>query len=121
MAFFVLAREWKPYNTMFYIYILYSQNSDKYYVGHTHDVISRLDDHNHGNRPGQSKKYTFKHRPWLLKASFEISLDRSEALKAERFIKRQKSRHFIERLIEAQNNREELAQLLRVPLNGINQ
>ncbi|MEM6805174.1 MAG: GIY-YIG nuclease family protein [Bacteroidota bacterium] len=94
---------------MFHIYILYSSKSDRYYVGHTHDVISRLDDHNHGNRPGQSKKYTFKHRPWMLKASFEISTNRSEALKVERFIKRQKSRAFIERLIESQYNQEELA------------
>ena len=106
---------------MFYIYILYSSKSDRYYVGHTHDVSSRLNDHNHGNRPGQKKKYTFKHRPWILKASIEISMNRSDALKVERFIKKQKSRTFLERLIETQNNREELAQLLRVPFNGINQ
>jgi len=31
---------------MFYIYILYSQNSDLYYVGYTDDVNRRLLEHN---------------------------------------------------------------------------
>ncbi|MGH7598909.1 MAG: GIY-YIG nuclease family protein [bacterium] len=33
---------------MFYVYILQSQASRKYYVGSTQDVRNRLREHNHG-------------------------------------------------------------------------
>ncbi|MEM8890302.1 MAG: GIY-YIG nuclease family protein, partial [Bacteroidota bacterium] len=76
----------------FFIYILYSEGSDRYYVGYTHDVEARLNDHNSGDRSNQSTKYTFKHRPWKLKAAFKVASERGEVLKVERYIKRQKSR-----------------------------
>ena len=75
---------------MFYIYILHSMASDVYYVGYTNDVARRLDEHNFSERP----TYTSKHRPWSLEAVFEVSLDESEAVRMERFIKKQKSRPF---------------------------
>ena len=31
---------------MFYIYILYSESFDKYYVGYTSDITRRLEEHN---------------------------------------------------------------------------
>jgi putative endonuclease len=31
----------------FYVYILFSPASDKYYIGHTPDVEKRLYEHNH--------------------------------------------------------------------------
>ena len=99
----------------YYIYILYSPGSDRYYVGYTYDVGARLKDHNEGDRPDQSTKYTFKHRPWELKASFLVGPDRGMAMKVERFIKRQKSRKFIEKVIESQHDEEKLALLVRVP------
>ena len=114
VAFFVSQR---AYSMKFYIYILYSPGSDRYYVGQTHDVQARLMDHNEGNRSHQSTKYTFKHRPWELKASFFVSEDRGEAMKVERYIKRQKSRKFIERLVAVYLDREALAQLVGVPMN----
>ncbi|MEM6801136.1 MAG: GIY-YIG nuclease family protein [Bacteroidota bacterium] len=105
----------------FYIYILYSARSDRYYVGHTHDLEARLQDHNHGDRPEQSKKFTFKHRPWIIVASFAVADNRSDALRVEKFIKKQKSRAFLQKLIKAQDEQEKLAQLIRVPFHGINQ
>jgi putative endonuclease len=33
---------------MFYVYILYSEKLDKYYVGSTNDLLRRLNDHNRG-------------------------------------------------------------------------
>jgi putative endonuclease len=81
---------------MFYIYILYSQKSDKYYIGLTTDVNRRLEEHNH---PPINKKYTAKHLPWKLKFFFECSDSRGIGLKVERFIKNQKSRNFLEKLI----------------------
>ena len=102
-------------NTTYFIYILYSVGSDRYYVGHTHDVDARLRDHNQAERPSQSTKYTFKHRPWVLKCHFEVGHDRGEAMKVEKYIKRQKSRRFIEKVIENHLDPENLAQLIRVP------
>ncbi|MEM6345204.1 MAG: GIY-YIG nuclease family protein, partial [Bacteroidota bacterium] len=102
----------------FYVYILYSASSDKFYVGYTHDVEARLNDHNQGSRSNQSAKYTFKHRPWELKAKFCLGEDRSQAIRTERYIKRQKSRKFIQQLIDSKDEVEQLAQLLGVPIIG---
>jgi len=96
---------------MYYIYILYSEKSDKYYVGHTDDVYQRLESHNNSERT----TYTSKHRPWKLMAVFESGSVRGEALKIERFIKRQKNRKLIERLIAGGKFDGVLAQLVRVP------
>jgi putative endonuclease len=96
---------------VFYIYILYSISSDKYYVGYTNDFRRRLLEHNTSERD----TYTSKHRPWLIKAVFECGLVESNAMKTERFIKKQKSRKFIERLCDSSFILTgSLAQLLRV-------
>ncbi len=94
---------------MFYIYILYSKKSDKYYIGLTTNVIRRLDEH---NNPSVNNKYTAKHLPWELKLFFECSDFRSEGLLIERFIKNQKSRIFIEKLILEKDNPEYFVNLI---------
>ena len=101
----------------YWVYILYSRGSDRYYVGQTHDVAARLRSHNEGARADQSTKYTFKHRPWELVCSFSVGADRGEAMKIEKYIKRQKSRSFLERVIAcvSREDWDELAQLVRVP------
>jgi putative endonuclease len=97
---------------MFYIYILYSVSFDKYYVGFTNNLERRLMEHN----TTESITYTSKHRPWVMKAAFECSLSESEAVRIERFIKRQKSRKLIELLCNPTfAPTGELAQLVRVP------
>ena len=101
---------------MFYVYILYSSKSDRYYVGFTGDVEQRVLDHNQGERSGQAKKYTYKHRPWVLKLSIPFQ-ERSVAMKIEKYIKRQKSRRFIESLISARNNEAMLIDLLKIEIN----
>ena len=104
MAFLILL-------TMFYIYILFSETADKYYVGHTDDVERRLNEHNHSER----LTFTSKYRPWKLRAVFECSSVRNEALNMERFIKKQKSRKLIQRMIDGEKLQGILAQLVRVP------
>ena len=79
---------------MHYIYILESNVDGVYYVGHTDDVTRRFEDHNTSDHP----TYTSKHRPWKLLAAFEVSPDRATAMKAETFIKKQKSRKFIQKI-----------------------
>jgi putative endonuclease len=85
---------------MFYIYILKSELSDKYYVGYSEDVIKRLHQHNNPVK----NVYTAKYIPWSLQLYFEVSTSRSDAMKVEKFIKKQKSRRFIKSLIEQRDN-----------------
>jgi len=94
---------------MFYIYILYSEGADRYYVGHTNDPVRRLQEHN----TREELKYTTKYRPWKMVLSFEVSDDRGEAMKMERFIKKQKSRLFIEELIESKDNSQYIKELIK--------
>jgi len=91
---------------MFYIYILFSESSRIYYVGYTNDVERRLAEHN----DDAYHKFTSKHRPWVLKRFFPVSDIRGEAVKVERYIKKQKSRRFIEQLVVS--NDDEIAQLV---------
>ena len=81
---------------MFFIYILFSEKLNRYYVGTTDDVERRLLEHNSIVYPDS---FTSKGIPWQLK--FKYTCDSSEqAYKLERFIKKMKSRKFIERLID---------------------
>ncbi|GAL70189.1 hypothetical protein JCM19302_2764 [Jejuia pallidilutea] len=60
--------------------------------------------------------YTSKYRPWVLKAVFEAGITRGDAEKIERFVKKQKSRALLLKLIDEKfvpNGK--LAQLVRVP------
>lgn len=96
---------------MYFIYILYSLKSDIYYVRHTGDVDQRVLQHNEI----ADNSFTSKHRPWVLKAVFSCGEDRGLAMRVEKFIKQQKSRVFIERLIEGIALTDVLAPLVRVP------
>ncbi|SOD15396.1 putative endonuclease [Pedobacter xixiisoli] len=96
---------------MFYLYILYSTCSDKYYVGYTRDYVRRLKEHN----SSEGLTFTSKHRPWVLKAVFLCGEIESEAVRLDRFIKKQKSRRLLERLIDVVAPTGVLAQLVRVP------
>ena len=93
---------------MFYVYIIYSNKSDRFYIGHTPDVAKRLEEHNNP----QGKKYTSKYLPWELKLSFKVSESRADAMLVERFIKSQKSRKFIEKLIKENGNQEFFDELI---------
>jgi len=97
---------------MYYLYILYSETSDLYYVGHTDNYQRRFTEHNTSDH----NTFTSKHRPWLLKAVFACGEKRSEAIEAESFIKQQKSRSLLEKLCDENFSPSgKLAQLVRVP------
>jgi putative endonuclease len=76
-----------------YTYIIYSSSTDRYYVGHTHNLSLRLERHNSGN--SRSTKHGI---PWEI-VYFEVYPTKSEAMKREYEIKRRKSRKYIEELI----------------------
>ena len=96
--------------SMFYAYILYSRNYNKYYIGHTDNIKNRLWAHNNSVRT----TYTSKYRPWELAACFEAGRDRGFAMEIERKIKNLKSKEMCRRIIEG-HLPEFLAQLVRVP------
>ncbi len=84
---------------MYQTYILYSKSKDRYYIGSTSvGVELRLTRHNEGWT--RSTKFGI---PW--EVNYIKSFDsNTEALKFERFIKKQKSRGFIEKLIISKEN-----------------
>ena len=84
---------------IFYVYILYSQDFDKYYTGQTKDLNLRLWYHNNQDKTA----FTSKFRPWKIVFSLAFT-DRMDALNAERFIKKQKSRVFLLKLIANQRD-----------------
>jgi len=80
---------------MFYIYFLYSKSADKFYIGHSEDPGKRVVKHNSDT----GNTFTKKFRPWILIYDFPVSNSRADALKIERFIKKQKSRKLILKII----------------------
>jgi putative endonuclease len=97
---------------MYYIYILQSESSGNYYIGHSDDYKRRLIEHNSSLR----NTYTSKHRPWKIAAIFCCGTERKTAMEIERFIKQQKKKEFIEKLCDQSTLLTgKLAQLVRVP------
>ena len=80
---------------MYYIYILYSAGSDRYYLGYSDNPMRRLTEHN----TSVHLSYTFKHRPWEMKGYFEVGKSRKDAIRIERYLKKQKSRKIIEKIL----------------------
>jgi len=79
---------------MFYTYILQSVKSGRYYIGHTQNITERLERHNSGKVTATRNK-----GPWVLKYH-ETYASKAEAASRELYIKRMKSRQYIESLIE---------------------
>ena len=78
-----------------YCYILYSEKLDKYYVGSTTDIGKRLEEHNRGK-----EKFTKAGCPWKIVYT-EVFAEVLDARKRETYIKKQKSRKYIEKLISS--------------------
>jgi putative endonuclease len=78
---------------MFFTYIIQSQTSGKFYVGHTANLDNRLREHNSGE-----SKSTRNKGPWILVHSDPFAT-RSEAQKHEYEIKSKKSSESIKRII----------------------
>ena len=81
------------FHYMYFVYILYSKNYDRYYVGHCENLITRLIRHNNKGVPS-TKPYV----PWEMVYT-ENFVSRSSASAREKEIKNKKSRKYIEFLI----------------------
>ena len=78
---------------MYITYILHSQNNFKYYIGHTSDLVNRLDRHNKG-----LVRSTKSGIPWLV-IHVENFKTKSEAYKRELEIKSYKGGNAFKKLI----------------------
>jgi len=81
---------------MHYLYILYREKIDQYYSGQTRNLETRLVKHNNGHSSATKKGV-----PWKLKKSVEFPTKR-QAIQAENWIKRMKSRQVIEKVISGE-------------------
>lgn len=79
---------------MYFVYILQSKKTGRYYVGYTRDLARRLQDHNRGKT-----KSLLKHIPLEIICVEEYSA-REDAVKRERQIKKYKSGEAFKRLLK---------------------
>jgi len=84
---------------MYYVYILRSELSRRYYIGYSDAPDRRLLEHNSGK-----VKSTRPFRPWI-KVYQEIYETETLAMKREKEIKLKKSRNYIEWLIREDTSR----------------
>jgi len=77
---------------MYYVYIIYSPLTDKFYIGQTQNLESRLSKHNtkHDGFSSQAKDWEIKY--------YETFNTRNEAINREKQIKSWKSRIMLEKL-----------------------
>ena len=80
----------------YYIYILYSHKLKRYYIGTSDDPKRRLLEH---NEVKYDKAFSAKGIPWEMKLYYACKSS-SNAYELERFIKRMKSKVFIERVLQ---------------------
>ncbi|HEY8897421.1 MAG TPA: GIY-YIG nuclease family protein [Niastella sp.] len=81
---------------MFTVYVLYSEQFDKIYVGFTNDLHNRFKSHNELGKKG----WTIKFRPWAIlhTESFET---KAAAMDREKQLKSAQRRTFIRELLRS--------------------
>jgi putative endonuclease len=77
----------------FYVYILYSEKCNRYYIGYSFDVDARLQRHNAGKVTATKNCI-----PYVMKA-VKAFKNETEARKEELRLKKMKSRVYLEKLI----------------------
>ena len=80
---------------MFTVYVLYSKDYNKIYIGFTSNLEQRLLSHNELGKKG----WTIKFRPWQLIYTEEFQL-KSDATKREKELKTATGRNFIWSIIK---------------------
>ena len=80
---------------MYTVYVLYSKDYDKIYIGFTSDLDARLLSHNVLGKKG----WTIKFRPWIVVYKEEYEA-KSMAMRREKELKTAKGREFIWKMIK---------------------
>ena len=83
-------------STPYFLYILYSSRIDRYYLGSSANPENRLWFHNHTNQG-----WTLRGQPWTLVFSKAFPT-KAEAQRWERWIKRQKNRLLVKKIIHGE-------------------
>ena len=78
----------------YFVYILASVDSGRYYIGQSNNVERRLDEHNDVTRRSWASKYA----PWEVMCS-RVYNSRAEAMKEEKRLKSFKNRETLESYI----------------------
>jgi len=78
-----------------FVYIIYSESADRFYIGETSNVQERINQHNSGFYDFAFSKQA---SDWNLYWSLECN-SRSQAIKIEKHIKKMRNRKFYENLI----------------------
>ncbi|RLD58138.1 MAG: GIY-YIG nuclease family protein [Bacteroidetes bacterium] len=81
----------------YFVYIIYSKNIDKFYIGFTKNISERIRKHNSNH-----KGFTGKTNDWVIVYNEEFKT-KSEAYSREREIKSWKNRNKITELIKNNN------------------
>ena len=81
---------------MHFIYIIFSEGLNRYYIGETEDISTRMAQHNSGFF---NKSSTSIANDWKLLKSFTVN-NRIEGRKVETYIKSMKSKIFLNKLID---------------------
>ena len=79
---------------MYYVYVLYSYQDYKYYIGYTENLKGRMVQHQNGDVPATSYR-----RPLKL-IYFEGCLNQSDALKREKYLKTHYGRMFLKKRLK---------------------
>jgi len=74
---------------MYFIYILKSELDNNFYVGYTHNIDKRLQDHENGNVPSTKNR-----RPLRL-VYFEACLNQQDAIHREKYLKTSWGKRYI--------------------------
>ena len=80
---------------IYWVYVLESLSDKSQYVGSTHDVLHRLDQHNAGLYPA-----TKADRPWRVIHEEECPT-RTSAIRRQEFFKTGRGKDFLKRLMRA--------------------
>ena len=75
---------------MYYVYVLKSEKSNKYYIGLTDNLKRRL--HEHANP--EKDQYTYRYAPWRLE-TYIVFANRLVASKFEKYLKTSSGRTFL--------------------------
>ena len=83
---------------MYYAYVLYSKDFDRFYKGHCENLEIRLAEHNSGKT-----KSTKAYIPWMI-VYYESFNTRAEAIKREKYFKTAVGRRFLKKKIHHGKN-----------------
>lgn len=78
----------------YYVYILFTKSLNKFYVGYTEDIVTRIDQH---NQSFYDASFTKQANDWEVFHLLECN-SKTQAIKVEAHIKRMKSKTYLSNL-----------------------